>query len=114
MADPNELTFEIPEDIRKELMQCAVEKQISLDWLIGLYRRGFNAKMGATGQFPYGKLGKHDQGELTVAMAADRRQGVIRLEFGKPVAWLALPAAHARQMAKLLLEKADELDRGKH
>lgn len=114
MPDPKELAFELPEDLRKELLECATAKQISLEWLIGLYRRGFNAKMGATGQFPYGKLGKHDQGELTVAMAVDRRQGIIRMEFGKPVAWLGLPAAHARHLAKMLVQYADTLDRGKH
>ena len=111
MSDPqDELQAEIPADLRKELLECATQKQISLEWLVNLYRRGFNAKMGATGQYPYGKLGKGDQGELTMAMAADHRQGVIRMEFGKPVGWLALPAAHARQLAKLLVEKADELD----
>lgn len=113
MSDPNELTFELPEDLRKELLQCATEKQISLDWLIGLYRRGFNAKMGATGEFPFGKLDRHDQGELTVAMRVDKKQGVIRMEFGKPVAWLALPAGHARHLAKMLWGGADVLDKSR-
>ena len=115
MSEPNEEPmFEVPEDLRKELLECATAKQISLEWLVNLYRRGFNAKMGATGQYPYGKLHKDDQGELTVAMAVDRSQGVLRMEFGKPVAWLALPAAHARHLAKLLTASADELDRRKH
>lgn len=106
-----EQDFELPADLRKELLECATAKQISLDWLINLYRRGFNAKMGATGQYPYGKLRKDDEGELTVAMAVDARQGVIRMEFGKPVAWLALPSGHARHLAKMLVSSADELDR---
>lgn len=112
MSDPkSELGFELPQDLREEVLSCAREKQISLEWLVNLYRRGFNAKMGATGEFPFGRLGRDDQGELTVAMKADHRQGVIRLEFGKPVAWLALPATHARHMAKLLMEHADALDK---
>lgn len=111
--DESEALFELPEDLRKEVMDCAVAKQISLEWLVKLYKRGFNAKMGATGQHPYGKLNRTDEGELSVAMAVDARQGVIRLEFGKPVGWLALPAAHARRFAQLLLQKADELDKKK-
>ena len=107
----NELTFEIPADLRKELLECAAAKQISLEWLVNLYRRGFNAKMGATGQHPYGKLNRTDEGELAVALAVDKRNGVIKLEFGKPVAWLALPSTHARQLAKVLLESAEQLDR---
>lgn len=111
MSDPKGLVFELPEDLRKEIMQCAVEKQISLDWLINLYRRGFNAKVGASGEFPFGKLGKQDEGELTVAMTVDRQHGVIKMVFGKPVEWLALPAAHARHLAKMLLQYADTLDK---
>lgn len=111
MADPQELMLELPDDVRKEILACATEKGVSLEWLVGLYRRGFNAKVGATGQFPYGKLRKDDQGELTVAMAVDFRQSVVRMEFGKPVGWLALPSAHAKRLAKLLLEKSAELDR---
>ena len=91
MADDSELMAEIPTDLREELLKYAAEKQVSLEWLVGLYRRGFNAKIGATGQFPYGKLRHDDQGELSVAMAADSQQGVVRMIFGKPVAWLALP-----------------------
>jgi hypothetical protein len=110
MSDPNELSFELPEDLRQEVLACAVEKQISLEWLVALYKRGFNAKMGATGRHPYGKLGADDEGELTVAMTADHRQGVVRMAFGKPVAWLALPAGHARRLATLLMDKATELE----
>jgi hypothetical protein len=106
--------FGLPADLRAEVAEVARERGVSLEWLVSLYRRGFAAKMGATGQHPYGKLRPDDEGELTVAMAVDRAQGVIRMEFGKPVAWLALPAAHARHLAKLLVEKADDLDRKKH
>ena len=110
----DEVAFELPEDLRKELLECATQKQISLEWLVNLYRRGFNAKMGATGQHPYGKLDKHDEGELTVGMQLDWANGVIRMEFGKPVGWLALPSAHARHLAKMLWASAEELDKKKH
>jgi hypothetical protein len=102
---------ELPEDLRQEVMQVAMRTGLSVAWLVGLYRRGFAAKMGATGRYPYGKMSDADEGELAVALATDVRNGVVRMEFGKPVAWLALPAAHARQFAQMLLAKADELDR---
>lgn len=114
MSDKNaELLVEIPEDLRLEVLKTAIEKDVDIAWLVNLYRRGFKAQVGATGQFPYGKLRRDDEGELTAAVAVDVRNGVIRMEFGKPVAWLALPSAHARHWAKMLLEKADELDRKK-
>lgn len=68
-------------------------------------------KLGATGRFPYGQADATDEGELAAAVAADPRNGVVRIEFGKPVAWLSLPAKAARAFAALLVSKADELER---
>jgi hypothetical protein len=107
--------LDVPAEIRRELMDAAVAKQISYAWLCGLYRAGLLAgramTIGETGAYPYGKLGADDEGELAVAVAADPQHGVVRLEFGKSIAWLALPAGHARQFADVLRGKADELDR---
>lgn len=68
-------------------------------------------KLGATGRFPRGPADGTDEGELQLAAAVDHQQGIIRVVFGKPVAWIGLPAAEARAFAAMLLEKADELDR---
>lgn len=72
-----------------------------------------NFKLGATGRFPRGKAGDTDEGELRFAIAADHSEGIVRVEFGKPVAWLGLPVNEARALAKLLLEKADEIEKRK-
>ncbi len=103
----------VPQALRHELMQCAIKTGISYQWLCGIYVQGFNAKLGATGSFPYGKTQPDDEGELVIAIAADPRQGVVRLEFGKPVGWLALPSQHAKQLAAMLLEKAQAVEKGK-
>lgn len=68
-------------------------------------------KLGATGQFPRGPADTTDEGEIRLAMATDHQQGIIRIVFGKPVAWLGLPSKEARELAAALIEKADELDR---
>lgn len=70
-------------------------------------------KLGATGRFPYGKVDSDDEGELQMALAADPVNGVIRIVFGKPIGWFALPTLEARGLAAMLIEKADELDRKK-
>lgn len=69
--------------------------------------------LGETGRAPYGKLDEHDEGELRMALAADSPAGVVRVMFGKPIAWLALPSGEARQFAAMLIEKADEIDKAK-
>ena len=81
------------------------------DWAHDFMLQPFNP--GATGRFPFGRLGQDDEGELAVAIAADHRHGVVRFEFGKPVGWLALGAAQARSLGQMLIQKADELDRRK-
>lgn len=65
--------------------------------------------LGATGRHPYGKVDETDEGELRMAVRADHQQGIVRIEFGKPIAWLGLPEAGARELAALLMTKADEL-----
>ncbi len=64
-------------------------------------------ELGATGEFPDGKLNKDDEGELRMAVGVS--DGNVILDFGKPVHWLGLPKEHAIKLAKLLLEKAEEL-----
>ncbi len=48
-----------------------------------------------------------------MALAADHGNGIVRLEFGKPIGWLGLPSTEARALAAALTEKADEIDRRK-
>ncbi len=47
-----------------------------------------------------------DEGELQFGVAYDALDGVVRVEFGKPVAWLGLPPPNAIELAKVLLKKA--------
>ncbi len=71
--------------------------------------KGF--KLGATGNFPRGHADEHDEGELRMALAVDRANAIVRIEFGKPIGWLGLPAQQCRELAAMLTEKAAELDK---
>ena len=62
-------------------------------------------KLGQTGKYPDGSLGRTDEGELTMAVSVDT-YGNVRLDFGKPVAWMAMPPALAISLAQLLLKHA--------
>ena len=70
-------------------------------------------KLGATGRFPRGHADADDEGEITMALAADHGNGIVRMEFGKPVGWLGLASQDARCLAAMLYQKADEIDRRK-
>ena len=61
-------------------------------------------KLGATGKFPQGKLNPDDEGELTVGVADDGK--LVHVNFGKPVAWFALPPDIALALASSLTAHA--------
>lgn len=61
-------------------------------------------KLGATGNFPRGKLNEDDEGELRLSVG--RKDGTVCIEFGKPVHWFGMPPTEAVQLAKLLLHHA--------
>ena len=63
-------------------------------------------KLGATGNFPDGSLGPHDEGELRMAISDKDSRGLIHFNFGKSVEWFALPAADAVTLARMILRKA--------
>lgn len=77
----------------------------------GTWMKIKHLQLGATGKFPRGPADATDEGELRLAVAADHHQGIVRIVFGKPIAWLGLPSNEARAFARLLTDHADELDR---
>jgi hypothetical protein len=56
-------------------------------------------KLGATGKYPQGSYGRHDEGELAIGIARDRY-------VGNPVAWLAFSSGQGIELAKVLLKHA--------
>jgi hypothetical protein len=64
-------------------------------------------------KYPRGKLNEDDEGELQFAIGADTKEGVVIISFGKNVSWLGMPPELARDLARLLNQKADEVDKVK-
>jgi len=62
-------------------------------------------KLGATGEFPDGKVHESDEGELNIMVAEHR--GLVVVEFGKSVKWLGLDPSTARSLAKSIERKAE-------
>ena len=57
--------------------------------------------------YPYGKLNKDDEGAATIAI--HQEGNTVRIDFGKPVAWLALPPDQAMGLAALLVKHAQAI-----
>lgn len=63
-------------------------------------------KLGGTGRLPDGMTRPDDEGELRFAVGRDKR-GNVQVDFGKPVAWFALPPDQAKALAALLIKHAE-------
>jgi hypothetical protein len=59
------------------------------------------------GSFSQGRLNQDDQGDLMLAVTPDRRKGLVRIDFGTGLTWLALDPQTARKMAEGLTRAAD-------
>lgn len=62
-------------------------------------------RLGATGEFPRGKHRDDDEGGLRAAMYV--RDRTLFIEFGKPVAWLAMSKAEAIEFGNAVIAKAN-------
>lgn len=62
-------------------------------------------KLGATGKYPHGTLGPHDEGALQMAVAHDSK-GNVHVNFGKDLSWFAMPSEQAINFARLILRHA--------
>ena len=63
--------------------------------------------LGPTNEYPEGKLGPDDDGELQLAIGVV--DGSVRIEFGTPVAWLGMSPNQARAMAESLVCMAERV-----
>ncbi len=67
-------------------------------------RELLSTSVGATGQFPDGKLAPHDEGEIFFAVGI--KDGRVILDFGKPVHSLGMTPHQAVAIAEMLVSKA--------
>lgn len=81
----------------------------SLDEL--MKRESARMKLGATGLFPQGKLDESDEGELKLGVAHTPEK--VILNFGKPIAWIGFDPSQAREIGRLLVHHANEIERKK-
>ena len=66
-----------------------------------------NFRLGATGEFPLGKLTASDEGELRIAIGEEK--GKVVIHFGKEVAWIGFTPDQARELATSLVAHADNI-----
>lgn len=65
--------------------------------------------LGATGNFPRGKLTDTDEGEIKIGIVADPSRGVVLVDFGKPVRSIGFTYDEAMALADSFRDKAFEL-----
>ena len=58
-------------------------------------------------KWPHGRSGPDDDGQLIFAVAYDPEHRFVLIQFGKPVAWMALKPEEAIEFASCILRKAN-------
>lgn len=64
-------------------------------------------ELGATGTFPEGRISESDEGDLTLAVSRDDKNGVVIIDFGKSVSWIGLPPDRAAAFAEAIRRYAE-------
>ena len=62
--------------------------------------------LGATGEYPAGKISPDDEGALNIAIGQDDKQGVVVIEFGTSTRWVAMEPGMALEIADLIQKRA--------
>ena len=86
------------------------EDEPSIELLELREKLGVPEGLGATGDFPDGKLCPEDEGEIRFAVAADKDAGLVHLDFGKPVTFMSMTVKQAADLGQLLNDKAREAE----
>lgn len=63
-------------------------------------------KLGATGNFPNGKINDEDEGQIAIGIA-HTEEGKIIMNFGKAVKWIGFTKEEAKVIAESLLKHAE-------
>lgn len=66
--------------------------------------------LGATGEFPEGKLTESDEGEIRFRVGA--KDGKVVLDLGAPVAWVGMTVKQARDLGSSLIGHAKRVEDG--
>ena len=72
-------------------------------------RRFANPELGATGQFPRGKLNAADEGEIKIGVAADVESQTVVINFGKSVALIGFDYDQAMALSDSIRDRAYKL-----
>jgi hypothetical protein len=69
------------------------------------------AQMDGTAKRNYsqGRVGPDDDGDLALAVTADKAKNVVVISFGKPVEWIGLGPVEVNGLINLLMQKLREL-----
>lgn len=90
---------------------CRPQKDIEnqdYDTVLRLARALVNGdELGSQGTYSHGKLNEEDEGDIKIMMSIS--ENLVRIDFGKPVGWLALEKTHAIHMGNLLLKNARKI-----
>ena len=93
------------EQMTKRLLDAVAHKKIdAAAFRVEAMERREQLKLGATGEFPEGKLTDSDEGEIKLAVGAS--QGKVVIDFGTQVTWIGFTPKQARELAESIRKQS--------
>ena len=92
-------------EINNSLLDGHPNPEGYLEWCEGLSDEEFMAHFQQK-RYPQGKMSDDDEDELIIKIAADPENEVVRIDFGKPIKWLAFEANIALEFSRLITTHA--------
>jgi hypothetical protein len=99
--------MDLPVDVLMFSGETEADMQETMAEAIGPQTIMHDYRPGPTGDYPRGKIDDTDEGGLQIAVGAYK--DVVRVDFGKPTAWVGLPPEQAFELARLLTKHAAEI-----
>lgn len=62
-------------------------------------------------EWPEGRVGPTDDGQIVFMASADPETNLVKLDFGKPVAWVAMSPQQAVEIAQSLIKQARSISK---
>lgn len=72
--------------------------------LLERYKKQVNGE--AERSYSNGRKGANDDGDLAFVIASDRDEQIVKIDFGKPVAFIGMPPQQAVELAQMLIRHA--------
>ena len=109
VVDKGKFHISMEDDLPKEMIvESMVGSFMAIPGFKDIFLQSIRRLLGATGDYPDGRLSSHDEGEIRLAVLVDK--GRVIIDFGKETSWLGMYPEQAIKIGEALVEKGKSIN----